>query len=245
MTQLSEGERRRMAVEGVFLSPAHPRVRAWVASIAAEIATRYQVDGIHLDYIRQPGVAVGFDQTTRARFAMETGFDPERFSTLAPAHRAALDAAWAAFQRDQVTRVVLDVRDSLVAVRRGVALSAAVIADTITAQRANAQYWRDWVRDGVVDRVYPMCYAPSVQTVMNQLAAMSRELGASDRVVPGIAVFNTTTTTAAHKIMGARVLGFPLIALYSYDSLFEKRPAWASLRDKLQPPGTPTPGRNP
>jgi len=71
MTQLSAGERRRLGVEGVYLSPARPAVRAWIASIAQEIATRYAVDGIHLDYIREPGAFAGLDADARARFALD------------------------------------------------------------------------------------------------------------------------------------------------------------------------------
>jgi uncharacterized lipoprotein YddW (UPF0748 family) len=234
MSFLGERERRRLAVEGVFLSPAHPRVRTWLASVAREIAERYPVDGIHLDYIRQPGVPIGYDPTTRARFAMETGVDPERFERVEPERRASVDSAWGAFQREQVTRIVREVRDSLRATRPNVALSAAVIADTTQAERHNAQSWRAWVRDSLLDRVFLMCYAPSVQTVMDQLAAMSQEFGVSDRVVPGIAVFNTSPRRAALKIKGARTLGYPLIALYSYDSLYAKRPGWPRLRDSLE-----------
>jgi uncharacterized lipoprotein YddW (UPF0748 family) len=190
-------------------------------------------------------VAVGYDPTTRARFAMETGVDPDRFDLVAPADRPAVTSAWTAFQREQVTQVVTGIRDSLRRVRPGIVLSAAVIADTLTAERANAQYWRDWVQDSVLDRVYLMCYAPSVQTVMNQLVATRRMLGATDRVIPGIAVFNTTAITAAHKIHGARALGFPLIALYSYDSLFAQRSGWAPLRDKIAPQTSNLDGRSP
>jgi uncharacterized lipoprotein YddW (UPF0748 family) len=233
MTRMTPAERKRRAVEGVFLTPAHPRVRAWVASIAAEIAARYPVDGIHLDYIRQPALDVGFDPTTRARFAMQTGVDPDRFDLVEPRRRAAMDSAWRAFQREQVTTIVRTVRDSLRAIRPGVLLSAAVIADTVQAVRHDAQEWGGWVRDGVLDRVFLMCYAPAVQRVMDQLLATGGRLGVTDRVVPGIAVFNTSITTAATKIKGARALGFPRVALYSYDSLYENVTGWASLRERL------------
>ena len=99
--------------------------------------------------------------------------------------------------------------------------------------RSTAQPWQKWVQDGLLDRAFPMCYAPSVQTVMNQLVAFAREFGATDRLVPGIAVFNTSVAVAALKIKGARTLGFPLLALYSYDSLFLKPGTWPLLRTSL------------
>jgi uncharacterized lipoprotein YddW (UPF0748 family) len=243
MSRLSPRARERLMVEGVFLSPGHPGVRHWIAAFAREIASRYDVDGIHLDYIRQPSIGIGFDPTTRARFALEHGADPDPrvpgvpFHRLPPAERAAMDAAWAGFQREQVTAIVREVRDSLHAVRPGLPLSAAVLADTLSALTRNRQAWGSWLRDSLLDRAYPMCYAPQVQTVMNQLTVLVSQVGTS-RLVPGIAIYNTSPATAAVKIKGARAMGFPTIALYSYDSLWEHVDLWARLRTYLNGPRT-------
>jgi uncharacterized lipoprotein YddW (UPF0748 family) len=229
MMRLGPAERRRLGTEGVFLTPAQPAVRTWIASIAQEIVRRYPVDGIHLDYIRQPGSFVGYDADTRARFALECGVDPARFRTLAPARRAAMDSAWSAFQRAQVTAIVREVRDSIEVLRPGLALSAAVLADSVSAEIEHAQPWRAWLHDGLLDRVYVMCYAPQVQTVMAQMLAYASELGTSGRVVPGIAVFNSSAAMAAAKIKGALALGYRTLALYSYDSLEQRPGYWAAL----------------
>ena len=235
MTSMSAREREKRMVEGVFVSPAHPGVRTWLANVAKEIAARYPVDGIHLDYIRQPSVAIGFDPTSRARFALEYGADPAMFARLPQPERGRADSAWSAFQAAQVTAIVREVRDSLNAVRPGIELSAAVLADTLTAVKRNRQSWSAWLRDGLLDRAFAMCYAPMVQTVMQQLAAMSSQVGTL-RLVPGIAVYNTPPSTAAAKIRGARELGFGTIALYSYDSLWEKQDLWDRLRSFLLAP---------
>jgi len=235
MTQLSAGERRWLGVEGVYLSPARPAVRAWIASIAREIATRYAVDGIHLDYIREPGAFAGLDANARAVFALEQGADPARFGLEPAVRRAALDSSWMAFQRAQVTAIVRGVRDSLARSRPGLALSAAVLADTVLAERHHAQEWRAWVREGLLDRVFVMCYAPEVQTVLSQMLAYSSDLG-TGRVVPGIAVFNSTAAATAAKLKGAIELGYRTLALYSYDSLDERAGYWDALAGFL---GTP------
>ena len=87
-----------------------------------------------------------------------------------------------------------------------------------------------------------MCYAPAVQTVMGQLATMSEAIG-TDRLVPGIAVYNTPPSTAAAKIKGARALGFPAIALYSYDSLWERGDRWNRLLEHVNGPRSPLEAR--
>jgi uncharacterized lipoprotein YddW (UPF0748 family) len=197
--------------------------------VAREIVTRYPVDGIQLDYIRQPIVAIGWDPTTRARFALEAGVDPARFNRLKPDERAHVDSAWVSFQSRQVRAVVEEVRDSVRTARPGLPFSAAVIADTVTAERNNAQRWRDWLRGGLLDRAFVMCYAEPVQTVLEQLSGFRDLFGADGRVVPGIAVYNTPPSTAAAKIRGARALGFPALAVYSYDALEERPGYWGRL----------------
>jgi uncharacterized lipoprotein YddW (UPF0748 family) len=228
MMSLGAAERARLGVEGAYLSPARPAVRSWIAAIAGEIAARYPVDGIHLDYIREPGTFAGLDADARARFALAHGADPARFALEAPPRRAALDSAWAAFQREQVTAVVREVRDTLAAVRPGLALSAAVLADTVTAERRHAQEWRAWVRAGLLDRVFVMCYARSVQTVLGQMVGYADELGTA-HVVPGIAVYNSGAATAAAKIKGAVEMGYRAVALYSYDALDAQPGYWDAL----------------
>lgn len=227
---------QKLHLEGAYLAPARPAVRRWVASIAAEIATNYAVDGIHLDYIRQPDVETGYDPDTRARFALIHGADPLRFGRFARDRRDSLTRQWRQFQRDQVTAVVRAVRDTLQAIRPGLALSAAVVSDPARSAGTTAQNWRGWLAAGLLDRAYVMCYSPEVQTVMDQLVSIGSELGASERVVPGIAVYNTSPVTAAVKLRGARALGYPLLALYSYDSLFTLDRGWMRLEQGLGNP---------
>jgi uncharacterized lipoprotein YddW (UPF0748 family) len=232
MSALGMRERRRLMVEGVYLSPAHPGVRAYLGSVAKEIVERYPVDGIHLDYIREPRAGTGFDPTTRAEFALRSGVDPARFDRVSVAARPGVDSAWSAFRSEEVTAVVREVRDS-VGSRAGFSISAAVLADTVSAARDHAQTWRAWLRDGLIDRAFAMCYAPDVQTVMRQLQGFASDFGTDGRVVPGIAVYNTPPADAAAKIKGARALGFSTLAVYSYDALTVHPGYWPRLRDNL------------
>ncbi len=229
LSQLNPRQRKQLGIEGVFLAPAQPAVRTWIAGNAQEVVRRYPVDGVHLDYIRQPRVAIGWDPTTRARFALASGFDPARLDRLPARERAHADSLWSEFQSDQIRATVEEVRDSVRAIRPGLAVSAAVIADTVTAEKFDAQSWRDWLGRGSLDRVFVMCYAPSVQTVMEQLLGYVTGHVREDRIVPGIAVYNAAPAAVAAKIRGARALGFPALALYSYDSLAEQPGYWSRL----------------
>ena len=44
--------------------------------VVRDILTRYPVDGIHLDYVRYPSSAVGYDWASRSEFMRRTGVDP-------------------------------------------------------------------------------------------------------------------------------------------------------------------------
>ncbi|HEY2955238.1 MAG TPA: family 10 glycosylhydrolase [Candidatus Eisenbacteria bacterium] len=245
MTGLSARQRRRLRVEGIFLSPTHPGVRAWLGSIVKEIAARYPVDGVHLDYIRLPGVKLA---DAPPAVAGETAPAPGEEGPLAagpPAPRRARRAparAWprepcTALECSEVTAAVGEMRDSLAFARPGLTLSAAVVADTLAAERDNAQRWTAWLRDGLIDRAFAMCYAPPLRTVVAQLLIFAGALGTGGAVVPGIAVYNTSPSTAAAKIKAARALGFPVLALFSYDALAQRPGYWPRLRAGLGAPG--------
>jgi uncharacterized lipoprotein YddW (UPF0748 family) len=235
LAQLKPRQRERMGLEGVFLAPGHPGVRGWLAGVVGELVRRYDVDGVHLDYIRLPGVPVGYDATTRARFAGETGIDPARRDRLGAAERAAFDSAWAAFQARELGAVVAAVRETLRSARPGLPLSAAVRSDTLTASRLHAQPWPAWLRAGLLDRAFAMCYAPDVQPVMDELVSYAEGIGMDGRVVPGFAVYNAPPQAAAAKINGARALGYRSLALYSYDALAQRPDYWPRLVERIAP----------
>jgi uncharacterized lipoprotein YddW (UPF0748 family) len=137
--------------EYVWLSPGIPAVRTRLAAVAADIARRYAVDGIHLDRIRYPGAAWSYDAASLRAF----GGDP-----------AADAAAWARFRRDLVAAAVRETYDSLESVRPAAILSAAVwgIWRDRWGWRSSEGYGhylqdpRAWAAGGYLDVVVPMTY---------------------------------------------------------------------------------------
>jgi hypothetical protein len=91
-----------------------------------------------------------------------------------------------------------------------------------------------------------MCYAPVVRTVRDQMLGFAAQLGTDGRVVPGIAIYNSPPSHAAAKIKAATAIGYPMLALYSYDSLCARSGYWAALQhqlaaDQAADPGKPKP----
>lgn len=66
LTQTAEG---RMTQEGrYYLDPGNPAAAQYLREICLNIVRNYDVDGIHLDFIRYPGVQFGYNPVAVARF---------------------------------------------------------------------------------------------------------------------------------------------------------------------------------
>lgn len=214
-------------VEGMYLAPGNPEVRRHLREVVREIVTHYPVDGIHLDYVRNPEPDVGYDAGTRTAFMRELGIDPARFAFGADSTLLAsvgeegiadLKARWMQWQRDQVTALVRDIRNDLDLINPKLKLTAAVIADQTAALNRYLQEWPKWLREGIVDAAIPMAYSPNTTTVVRQLSA-ARAISTERHLYAGIAIYNEGARDAADKIRRARQLGFDGIALFSYDAL--------------------------
>jgi len=90
------------------------------------------------------------------------------------------------------------------------------------------------VRAGLLDRVFVMCYAPEVR-VDQAMQSCAAGLGTDGRVVPGIAVYNSPPAEPVAKIRDAVAIGYPTLAIYSYDSLCARAGYWAALPRHLSP----------
>lgn len=137
--------------EYVWLSPGFPAVRTRLATVAADVARRYDVDGIHLDRIRYPGTAWSYDAPSLAEF----GRDP-----------IAHPAEWHAYRTNLVNRMVKETYDSVMAVKPSLVLSAAVwgVYEDKWSWRTQRglqdllQDPREWAKSGYMDVVVPMTY---------------------------------------------------------------------------------------
>lgn len=137
--------------EYVWLSPGFPAVRTRLAIVAADVARRYDVDGIHLDRIRYPGTAWSYDAPSLAEFGRDPTTHPKE---------------WLAYRTDLVNRMVKETYDSITAVKPSLVFSAAVwgVYDdkwNWRTQRGLSDLMQDargWARSGYMDVIVPMTY---------------------------------------------------------------------------------------
>jgi uncharacterized lipoprotein YddW (UPF0748 family) len=212
--------------EGAFLSPANLDARKHIHDVFLDVVRNYDVDGIHLDYIRYPSPAYDYSYASRTRFAaeMDAIHTPEQVARIhaALAHDPLVYEHWFApqfqdFRRRQVTDLVREISQDAKAIKPWLVVSAAVFADYDDAYHLRGQDWKTWLRDGYVDAVAPMAYGTSTAKVAAQIEDAVRCAHESGRMVfAGIGAWHIPANSTIEKIGAARAIGANGEVLFSY-----------------------------
>jgi uncharacterized lipoprotein YddW (UPF0748 family) len=214
-------------VEGLYTSPLHPAAQDHTAAVIGEIAAKYPVDGIHLDYIRFPND--DFDYSPSAMTQFKTAILPvltERERREA-AEREALDPAaypnlfpdrWDDFRRSRLTSLVIKIRTAVKTARPNVVFSAAVLPDAQEAFDHRLQDWRGWLDQSLLDVLCPMAYTTEPEIFRKQIAS-ARAYAGSRPVWAGIGAYQLTPAQTLGHIAAAGRLGAAGIILFSYEAL--------------------------
>jgi len=212
-----------------FLDPANPEVRAYLIDLLDEIATRYDVDGIQLDYVRYPfqdaatSRTFGYGTAAREQFYELTGVDPVTIPSLNGGDRrlARLWSQWTDFRAQQISSFVAESSTHLRRRHPGLILSAAVFADdTYYRHHAIQQDWEDWADQGLVDWIVLMSYADSTHEFSELIQPWVLESSFhSTQIIPGIRLLNLPSAEARNQIELLRDLPVGGYALFAADNL--------------------------
>jgi uncharacterized lipoprotein YddW (UPF0748 family) len=227
----------RVGTRGVYLDPAAPGVAEALTAVFSELVTRYpELDGLHLDYIRHPGVLpfapgsrfdlgidYGYGKASQERFRRETGLSGPFRDASSPATSKLVNAnAWDAWRRDKLTELVVRIGEETSAAREGLLLSAAVISYVDRAYLSLSQDWRRWLEDGLIDFAVPMIYTRDDRLFRYQVEAFGSSANA-DRVWAGVGVwlYAKQPERALGQIAAARASGVAGDVLFSYDAMVD------------------------
>ena len=220
------------SVEGLYSTPLQPEAVAHSVRVVGDLARRYELDGVHLDYSRYPNqqfdysrfAIAEFRADIRPRLAAETrrALDADEATDLF-AYPDAFPAEWTAFRRARMTALVARVREAVLGARPGVIISSAVFPDAQNAFDERLQDWRGWLDARLVDAVAPMAYTQEPGRFAEQIAA-AREIAKERAVWAGIGAYRLTPAQTVENIRAARKLGVAGFALFSYDSLTGPKP---------------------
>jgi len=194
-TQVGEGGKP----QATWLCPSHPENQKLEIDAMVEVATKYDVDGIHFDYIRYPDDEHCYCAGCRERFERTIGAKVANWPADLRKDET-LRTKWLDFRRENITRVVAAVSEQVRKARPKVKISAAVFSNWAVDRDKVGQDWKLWCDRGYLDFVCPMDYTPSTAAYEN-LAAMQLPLAGKAPCYPGIGLSTWQPPTDACKVI--------------------------------------------
>ena len=214
-------------VEGLYLSPIADESQAYTTRVVTEVATKYAVDGVHLDYLRYPTEAFDYSRSAIATFrALHAAATPA-------AERQRLDArsvtepmlwtnflpdSWEAYRRDRLSELATRLAGAVRRARPRALVTIAVNPSADEALGRRLQNWRAWAAAGDFDAICPMAYAADPKEFADQLS-QARAAAASTPLWVGVGAYQLPVATTADRLRLARRAGAAGVLLFSYDAL--------------------------
>ncbi len=132
-----------------YMEPGNPATCSHIVAIVKEIVEKYDVDGIHLDYVRYPDKNKGYPDAALYR-------------------KYGNGLSLASWRRSNITRIVKNVYACVKELKPWVRVSCATLGKYDDLTRYSSLGWdaynvgfqeaQQWARDGIVDMIFPMLY---------------------------------------------------------------------------------------
>ena len=227
--------------EGFYLSPNHPKVNTYLISIFRELIENYELDGLHLDYIRFHDSEYGKNPDAIAYYRKHNGPNALQFlSTSAPDPSDMSQVGhWSDHRRKAVTDLVRETKNLIDAVRPDMELSAAVKPNLYQARERFYQEWDVWLAAGYLDKAVVMNYTKDLKDFAANIDIMYDNLPSKYRkkIVMGIATYNQPARQVVDKVKYTRVTRFRGISFFSYNVMVQNPQYFRSIKKILYPRG--------
>ena len=208
-------------------NPGHPAVMEHFVAVCRDIVLNYEVDGLHLDYVRYSGPHYSYDPVSERLYQEQGGGDR---------------GDW---QRAQVSELVGRVYDEVLPLRPGIALSAAVwpiykdkwgwVTYGSTTYAGFGGFFQDsrgWLEAGTMDFIAPMLYGTAVMNSRdryNTLVQDFMEESYGRHVYAGIHADYGSFSEIEARINMARRAGCQGQAIFAY-SVVDSKGYWDEFR---------------
>lgn len=212
--------------EGIYLSPMNQEVNQYLREVIREICDKYNIDGVHLDYIRYQDEYYGFHRHGRKEFNLLFNVDPLDIQrgVISPrygweqSYADSIKMEWVKFKQNKITELLEFINEDINLLKKDISISAAVKPDLIKAKFRWNQNWEDWILRDLVDFVVPMNYSSELINFMTNIKIMKDNLSEDSikKIIMGISVYNQSAESAVDKIFLTRLNGFNGISIFSY-----------------------------
>ena len=229
---LIDNKNRKNGFEGIYLSPGHPNVNKYLLKVFKELVDEYEIDGIHLDYIRLHDQGYGKNPYAIANFRKYNNSN-NQIDALSLDQYSSQE--WNDFLRKSITELVSDTKDMIMLSNSRIELSAAVKPSLYEARERFSQEWDVWLVAGYLDKAFVMNYAADLKIFAANIDIMYDNLPKKyrDRVVIGIATYNQSAEEALTKVKYAKVTRFSSVAFFSYNSLAQSKAYFQTIKNYI------------
>jgi uncharacterized lipoprotein YddW (UPF0748 family) len=223
-------ELKAKGIEGYFLDPQSQQVKKYLLNLLQEVADKYEVAGIHLDYFRYPGVFYSFTPENRTSFLLKNYYDPlEVYNSVNEyvqkrGHEVFryADREYRKFLVTSLSDYLMEIKKILKGKKQNIELSVAVKPDPVVAKHRYFQDWYSWIKLNLCDFVVIMNYRTEwkeFMLVLNQI----ENIKIRERVMVGISTYNQDVQAVKERILVVENSGFAGLSLFSYNHLIKYR----------------------
>lgn len=207
-----------------WLSPSHWSNYLLEQNVMLELVGKYDLAGIHFDFIRYPNSYYDFSPIARERFEQHIGRAVANWP--ADVRRGPLKAKFIEWRQWQITRLVRETAKKARQLKPGLKVSAAVFPHYPKTKETIGQNWLDWAQRGDVDFLVPMNYTRSETQFAKWTSSHLRYVqGTNVPLYPGIGATVgqwQSPLETARQIRIAHQLGASGYVLFHYDHTLAK-----------------------
>ena len=183
-----------------WLCPSHPENIKLEVDSMVEVVEKYDVDGIHFDYIRYPDGSHCYCDGCRRRFEAGSGNKVKNWP--ADCRKGPRRDEYRDWRARQITRLVAAVYKQAKQIRKDVKISAAVFGSYPACRDSVCQDWVHWAKSGYVDFLCPMNYTDSDPRFQGWVKNQLRLLDGCVPIYPGIGATATRIRLSPARVVG-------------------------------------------
>jgi len=211
-------------VSSTWLCPSHPENRNLVINCCMEMASKYPVAGIQLDYIRYDGREWCYCSTCKAKFQKDAGVTVDSWPS--DCYSGKYRGRFADWRREQINSIMRELRARLKAYDPAIQFSADVFVNWEGHRVEFGQDWKVWVDEGLCDFVCPMDYFGKdedfIKWVTRQREWIRDDVPMCVGLGPRVEQTALTPQHMLEQIEMSRDLGGDGIVLFDYDEIMAR-----------------------